>query len=115
MAQKILVVDDEDLILATVERALVKAGYSIFSARDMMELEGVLEKGPFNLLIADFFIREGGSFGEVVEKVKKTSPAVRVLMMSGAAQGYPAGDFIEKPFSLDALREKVKEILNEPS
>jgi DNA-binding NtrC family response regulator len=112
MAQKILVVDDEDLILAAVERALAKVGYSVSCARDMKELGKVLVHAPFDLLITDIFIREGGSFGEVVEKVKETSPAVKVLKMSGSVSNDLADDFIEKPFSIEALREKVKEILH---
>ncbi len=115
MAQKILVVDDEDLILASVERALAKVGYSISCARDMKELDGAIAKGPFDLLITDVFIREGGSPGEVIEKVKETSPSVRVLKMSGSGERDMADDFIEKPFSLEALRKKVKEILHGPS
>ncbi len=115
MAQKILVVDDEDLILASVERALAKAGYFVSCARDMKELDLALRNGPFDLLITDIYIREGGSLGEVIEKVKNTSPAVRVLKMSGQTEHDVSGDFIEKPFSIDGLREKVKEILNGPS
>ncbi len=108
-------VDDEDLILAAVERALAKVGYSIFCARDMKELDHALRNGPFDLLISDIYIREGGSLGEVIEKVMKTSPAVKILRMSGSAEHESAGAFIEKPFSIEALRKKVKEILNGPS
>ncbi len=115
MAEKILVVDDEDLILAAVERALAKAGYSISCARDMKELDGAISNGPFDLLITDIFIREGGSLDEVVEKVRATSPSVKVLKMSGAVRRDMAEDFIEKPFSIEALRKKVKEILHGPS
>lgn len=115
MAQKILVVDDEDLILASVERALAKVGYSISCARDMKELDGSIAKGPFDLLITDVFIRGGGSLGEVIEKVKETSPSVKVLKMSGSEERDMADDFIEKPFGIEALRKKVKEILHGPS
>jgi DNA-binding NtrC family response regulator len=115
MARKILVVDDEDLILASVERALAKVGYSMSCARDMKELDGVLGNGPFDLLITDIFIREGGSMCEVIEKVRKTSPSVRILKMSGAVGRDIMDDFLEKPFSIEALRKKVKEILHGPS
>jgi len=109
------VVDDEDLILAAVERALAKVGYSISCARDMRELDYALRNGPFDLLITDIYIREGGSLGEVIEKVTKTSPAVKILRMSGSVEHDMTGEFIEKPFSIEALRKKVKEILYGPS
>ena len=115
MAQKILVVDDEDLILAAVERALAKVGYYVYCARDMAEIGEVIGNAPFDLLITDVHVREGGTLGEIVKAVKAVSPAVRVLRMSGVAGGEEAYDFIEKPFSIAALREKVRDILHGPS
>ena len=115
MAQKILVVDDEDLILAAVDRALAKVGYCIVCARDMKGLDEILGNGPFDLLITDIYMREGGSLCDVVERVRRTSPAVKVLKMSGSVEHDMSYDFIEKPFSIEALRKKVKEILHGPS
>jgi DNA-binding NtrC family response regulator len=115
MSRKILVVDDEDLILAAVERALAKVGYSVFCARDMEEIGAFIGNAPFDLLITDIYVREGGSLGEILETVKAASPAVKVLRMSGSAGRGEDDDFIEKPFSIEALREKVKNILHGPS
>ena len=115
MAQKILVVDDEDLILAAVERALAKVGYSVFCARDMTEIGEAIGNAPFDLLITDIYVREGGSISQIVETVRATSPAVKVLRMSGSTDRDLVDDFIEKPFSIAALREKVKDILHGPS
>ncbi len=111
MAEKILVVDDETLILTAVERALVKVGYFIARAQTMEELDEVVKDGPFDLLITDIYM-EGGSLDEVIEKVRKTSPSIKVLKMSGAAGGGKTGHFIEKPFNIETLRKKVKDILN---
>ncbi|MDA8104538.1 MAG: response regulator [Nitrospiraceae bacterium] len=111
MAEKILVVDDEPLILTAVERALAKVGYFITRAQTMEELGEVLKDGPFDLLITDVYM-QGGSLDEVIEKVRRTSPSIKVLKMSGAISGGKAGHFIEKPFNIEALREKVKDILN---
>jgi DNA-binding NtrC family response regulator len=111
MGEKILVVDDEPLILTAVERALVRVGYSIARAQTMEELGEVLKDGPFDLLITDIYM-EGGSLDEVIERVRRTSPSVKVLKMSGAAAGRRTGHFIEKPFNIEALRKKVKDILN---
>ena len=111
MAEKILVVDDDALILTAVERALVKVGYFIARAQTMEELGEVLKDGPFDLLITDIYM-EGGSLDEVIEKVLRTSPSIKVLKMSGAAGSGKTGHFIEKPFNIETLRKKVKDILN---
>ena len=114
MAEKILVVDDEALILTAVERALSKVGYSISRAQNMKELEDAVNGAPFDLLITDIYMQEG-SIKEIVEMVKRTSPSAKILMMSGSFNKNVAENFIEKPFSIEALRKRVKEILHEPS
>jgi DNA-binding NtrC family response regulator len=111
MANKILVVDDEALILMAVERALVRVGYVVEKARNMGELGEALRNAPFDLLITDVYL-EGGTLDEVVDRVRAASPAVKVLKMSGATNKGKGGNFIEKPFSIKTLRQRVKDILN---
>lgn len=114
MPRKILVFDDEPLILVTVEKALSKVGYLTFKAQDMKELREALKDGPFDMLITDVNVRED-SLEDIIKKVKKNSPAVQVLKMSGLKLPDCPDHFIEKPFRIDELRTKVRDILNEPS
>ena len=114
MPVKILVVDDEPLILTAVERALVKVGYVVSRAQNMKEMTACLESASFDLLITDIHM-EDDSVDNIIRRVAETSPAVKVLKMSGAVDREEGGHFIEKPFSIEALRKRVKEILNEPS
>lgn len=111
MAAKILIVDDEALILSAVERALTKVGHTIIKAKSLAELESVLENGPFDLLITDVNIK-GDSVDAVTARVKEGSPAVRVLRMSGALNKHNFPEFIEKPFSIHTLRSRVAAILD---
>ncbi|MDA8432402.1 MAG: response regulator [Nitrospiraceae bacterium] len=114
MANKILVVDDEPLILTAVERALAKVGYAITKAQSMEELGKALGAAPFDLLITDVYM-QGATLDEVIERVRMSSPAVKVLKMSGAIRREEKANFIEKPFSIETLRKKVKDILDGPS
>lgn len=114
MTEKILVVDDEPLILIAVERALSRVGYVTMKARNMDELDAALKESPFDLLITDVYLQDETS-DDIIDKVRKTSPAVKVLKMSGSANREKAVNFIEKPFSIEALRKIVSDILNEPS
>jgi DNA-binding NtrC family response regulator len=111
MAERILIVDDEALILTAVERALVRVGYTIAKAQSVKELGEALKKAPFDLLITDIYMQEI-TINEVIERVRETSPAVKVLKMSGSANKEEDGNFLEKPFSIEALRQQVKDILN---
>lgn len=114
MAEKILVIDDEPLILTTIERALSKVGYVISKAQNMKELYAALKDAPFDMLITDRYMEED-FLDNIIERVKKTSPSIKILKMSGSAHDNQSKNFIEKPFRIDKLRKKVRDILNEPS
>jgi DNA-binding NtrC family response regulator len=113
MTAKILVVDDESLILKSVSKALSKMGYLVTGAQNMQELEAALGNAPFDLLISDIHMVED-TVDNIISKVKQTSPSVQVLLMSGSTSHARNDHFIEKPFTLSELREKVKACLNEP-
>ncbi len=106
----ILVVDDEPLVGKTIERALTKVGHRVCRATRKEELQGCLREGPFELLILDLHMPDM-SPEEVVSSVKTTSPSLKVLVVSGSQQvkEYPC---LQKPFQIDELRNKVKELLD---
>jgi len=114
MSRKILVIDDEFLILNSVEKALTKVGYHVTKAKNLRELAAALNDAPFDLLITDLHMEED-STENILDLVKQTSPHIRVLYMSGGPYKISADNFIEKPFKLDDLREKVRACLDEPS
>lgn len=114
MSEKILVIDDEPLILTAVERALSRTGYSLTTAKNMQEFDKALDNAPYDLLISDIYMEEA-TVDEIIKKVTETSPAVRVILMSGAGNKANYHNFIEKPFKIAELREKVRDILHEPS
>lgn len=114
MPVKILVIDDEPLILVAVEKALSKIGYQISRAVDMRELSRALKEGPFDMLITDVNMAED-TVENIIKKVRKHSPSIKVLKMSGSPVKKSPAHFIEKPFRIDELRKKVGDILNEPS
>lgn len=114
MSKNILVIDDEPLILITVEKALSRLGYRIVTAQDMKEFDRALHEGPFDLLITDLNM-EGATPDTIIERVKDRSPSVIVLKMSGSVDREKSDDFIEKPFRIEELREKVKSLIDERS
>lgn len=114
MKAKILVVDDERLILTTIERALGKLDYAIHTAASMKDLDTVLDKAPFDLLLTDVYL-EDAQAEDIIAKVRSCSPLVKILRMSGSGTVGKGEDFLEKPFRLESLRDKVRQILNEPS
>ncbi|MEW6110221.1 MAG: response regulator [Nitrospirota bacterium] len=114
MSGKILVIDDEPLILTAVERALSKVGYIVSKASNMKELDSALSNAPFDLLITDLNMEEA-SFEDIIKMARSTSPSIKILKMSGSLNESRSDYFIQKPFRIDELRGKVRDILNEPS
>ena len=114
MGASILVVDDEPLILKTIERALAKMGYRVATAQNLSELQDQLVNAPFDLLLTDVYLEDAHA-SDIIQKVRGVSPLVKVLRMSGSGSLAKGDDFIEKPFLIDKLREKIRHVLHEPS
>jgi signal transduction histidine kinase len=121
--ETILLIEDEDGLREVLVEQLQEGGYTVVTGTDA---EAALEAAerhpdPIHLVIADVVLPKT-SGGSVVKRLRARRPDVRVLFMSGytrsaAAQNGPidAGEaFLQKPFSLDTLLQKVREVLDRP-
>jgi PAS domain S-box-containing protein len=116
----ILVVDDEEIVLKLCARALKAMGYDVRTAgngRDALDL--VREhRGEISLVILDMTM-PGMSGAQTFDALRHLAPEIRVLLTSGytiegqARELLEKGchDFIQKPFSLSALSEKLKNLM----
>lgn len=114
MQEKILVIDDEPLILSSIERALARAGYEIVTAMDMKGFRDALTSRKFDLIIMDLYMKDINT-SELIKEAKRFLPSIKFLTISGSAPLQDSKHFLQKPFKIDELREKVREILDEPS
>jgi len=116
----VLVADDEDGIRALIRKILERQSYQVIEARngrDALDLARQ-HRGPIDLLITDVMMPEVGGF-ELAQAICAIRPETRVLLISGytGTAGFdptqlPAGSgFLQKPFSLQALENKVREVL----
>ncbi len=112
MAVRILVIDDEPLLLTSIQRALSKVGYDVATARTREEFLEKVNEGDFQLIIMDLNIPHLRP-EEIVQRAKQQWTEVKFLVISGVERlsGMP---FIQKPFSIQTLRKKVQELLNGP-
>ena len=110
MKKKILVVDDEPLILRTIRRTLSKRGYKVRTVSDAESFIEELRREPADLLIMD--INLGGLSSEsLVDKIRQLSPLSKMLFISGLTPEAHVEHFLEKPFDIEELRDKVRQIL----
>ncbi len=120
-AETILLVDDERMVLAVTRELLESLGYRVYAAGSGQEAIAVyMEKGKeISLVILDM-IMPGISGGETFDRLKKINPDIRVLLSSGYSINGEAqtildrgcGGFLQKPFQLENLSRKVREVLD---
>ncbi len=112
--ERILIVDDEKNIVASLQDILSDEGYEVVTANEGLGALELIQTDPPDLILLDIWI-PGMDGIEVLKVVKTYHPDIEVLVMSGhgtidtAVQATKLGaqDFIEKPFSLDELVESV--------
>ena len=117
--KKILVIDDEAIVRVSCERALRPAGYDVCVVASGKEGLDILEKEPIDLILLDLKMPDMDGI-EVLNQVREKWPHIRVIMITGystvetAVQALRMGayNFIEKPFTPDALLNAVRDALD---
>jgi CheY-like chemotaxis protein len=113
MAQRILVIDDEESILEVIQIVLEGEGYETQTSMNSSVLQQ-LTSLP-DLILLDFLL--AGEDGRVICRRIKADPYLQhipVIMLSAhsdaskVADTSGANDFLEKPFDVDALIEIVQ-------
>lgn len=123
-SETILLVEDDDRVRALVSNMLRKHGYSVLlaSAGDQALEIAARHRGRIDLLLTDVLM--AGLNGRMLsERLTAARPETRVLYMSGYSDDdilrlgvkTAAAQFIQKPFSIDALVHKIRETLALPA
>ena len=117
--QTILVVDDEDILLTMAETILTEYGYHILTANSGQKALTVLlnDETKVDLVVTDLVMPTMGG-RELVERIRKLAPAVRILCTSGCV--LPPDQetglmFLQKPYTSHDLLLKVRQALTTES
>ena len=114
---RILVVDDEENIRMVLSEAL-NGAYDVEIAADGESAVEKLREGAFDLVLTDLRMGEVGGL-EVLKEAKGLNPRCGVMILTAyssvdnavEAMKMGADDYLAKPFSLEAVEEKVKRLL----
>ncbi|MBW2365275.1 MAG: response regulator, partial [Deltaproteobacteria bacterium] len=120
--ETILFVDDEDTIIEVGQQLLEILGYKVILTKSGKETIDVYQKkkGKIDLIILDMVMPEM-SGGDTYDRLKEINPDVKVLLSSGYSLNGQAEEilkrgckgFIQKPFSLEELSKRIREVLDE--
>lgn len=121
ISEKILVVDDDSRIVESLKQVLCEYELVIFHDGEAA-LQYLSKPNEINLVLLDVYMR-GLNGLEVLKRLRDIKKDLSVIMLTGRAtqdimlealRGH-ADDFVEKPFDVADLRERVKKILKEKS
>src|SRR5439155_15140014 len=105
--KRILVVDDEPMVLQSVKFVLKSVGHTVETAADAEEALKKVGKATFDLIVAD--LRLAGMQGdELARKIKSRNPSQRVILLTAFPPDLCPPDFdlmLHKPFSVVELRK----------
>jgi len=119
--ETILLVEDEEAVRTMVSKILRNKGYTVLEAAHSEEAFEISERheGPIHLMVTDVIMPQM-SGPELAERLAPRLPEMKVLYMSGYPDNTivqhgvlePGTAFLQKPFTLNALESKVREVLD---
>jgi ATP-dependent Lon protease len=116
--EKILIVDDEEIMRNFLLDVFIDEGYNLDLAVDGAEALEKISKNQYQLIITD--IRMPGVDGtQVLKKAKESNPHVEVIVITGYAspqtkqecQRLGAAYYIAKPFQINQIRALVNKVV----
>jgi two-component system, cell cycle sensor histidine kinase and response regulator CckA len=119
--ETILLAEDDEMLRPLSQGLLEKLGYQVLAAENATQalaLAGA-HVGPIHVLVADV-VMPGASGRELARRLAEVRPDTKVLFVSGYTDDAivhhgmlePRLNFLQKPFTPDALARKVREVLD---
>jgi PAS domain S-box-containing protein len=123
-SETILLVEDEETVRTLGRLLLEECGYQVIEVEDGKQALEICKQKEHKivLLMTDVVMPEMGG-RELAEKLSEIAPDIKVLFTSGYTDDAVVRhgitettmNFIQKPFSLDILAQKVRQILDSPN
>ena len=117
---RVLVVDDDEIILTSLSEFLRLEGYGVETARSFQEASSLLAAATFQVIIADVSMPEVGGF-ELLKMVRNRYPDTAVIMITGygtiesavEAIKHGAFDYLTKPIIDDEIKLTIDRALQQ--
>lgn len=123
-SQRILIMDDEEIIRKVLKRMLINLGYTVDTSNEGQEMidmyrEAMKTAQPYELVIMDLTVVGGLGGKEAINKLLTVDPNVKAIVSSGYSNDaimanfsqYGFSSVIPKPYKPEELGEIVSEVL----
>ena len=121
-SETVLIVEDDGLLRNLAQNTLQRYGYKVLDAKNGEDAIRVCKEydGRIDLMITDVVMPKIGG-REAAKRLLPLYPQMKVIYMSGYTDDAivhhgvlePGLNFLEKPFTLEGLARKVREVLNQ--
>ena len=116
MAEKVLLVDDEEDFLEVMAARMQARGMQVQTCQSAEEALKKIKEENFDAVILDFMM-PGMDGMQALKEIKARRPESQIILLTGhatieksvEAMKLGAADFLEKPADIKALEEKIKE------
>jgi len=119
--KKVLIVDDEQIVLNVLERILMKLGYKTEARGSGEEALAAFQEQVFDLVLLDVLM-PGMDGLELAKRMRKSKPRQKIVMVSGLGERLTSlqarlahvevDSVLPKPFSIDKIRSVLAEALS---
>jgi len=121
MAKKVLVVDDEKLIVKGIRFSLEQEGMQVDCAYDGQEALDMIKENVYDVILLDVMLPKFNGY-EVCQQVREFSD-VPIIMVTAKDDDmdkilgleYGADDYITKPFNILEVKARIKAIMRRSS
>ena len=120
-SERILFVEDNDLVRSSVQALLGRLGYDVVPVIDAHKALELLENDhDFDLLFTDMVLPGGLNGRKLANEVKERWPSIQTLFSSGyteldslqVGEGEEPLDLLHKPYRQEELAERIRAILD---
>jgi len=120
--ERILILEDEDMVREVTSSILRESGYTVFEADSLNEAQHIFKKenGKFDLIISDIVLHDEAG-PEIIEKFLSANLDLQLLLNSGYYDNHTQWAtinnkkfrFIQKPYKATELLQTVQDILKQ--
>jgi DNA-binding response OmpR family regulator len=117
-APKVLVVDDEPVVVNSIRKTLARRAFKVEEAFSGKEALSLIAKGSYDLVLLDMRLPDANGL-ELITDIRKRKPSLRVVIVTGYASidtaveaiKRGASDYVAKPFTPNELYDVASRTL----